>query len=203
MRVTTAVFGALAATVVAADEIRFNNIHKRIEPTKIIQVLEARGTPECTSAIYAFVDAVTGSDPLPTPPLELENWAATADLASSAADPCETLSVTGSIAPVYTSWYSSMESWRAAHMSEMRDVWHECTDIPLVSAEVQSILQSGGLCSSKLAELTSEGSGTAAATGTTGAGAGAATATPNFAPRETGMAFAAAAAAGFVFAAMQ
>ncbi|TKW51403.1 hypothetical protein CTA1_4388 [Colletotrichum tanaceti] len=80
MRVTTAIFGALAAAaaapVVAADDIRLNNIHKRIEPTKIIRMLEARCTPECTSAIYAFIDAVTGSDPIPTPPPALESWAA-------------------------------------------------------------------------------------------------------------------------------
>ncbi|KZL83083.1 hypothetical protein CI238_09324 [Colletotrichum incanum] len=191
MRVAAAILGALATLVVAADDIRLN-IHKRIEPTKIIQVIEARGTPECTSALFAFVEAVTGSDPLPTPPLELENWAATAALANSTIDPCATVSVTGSIGAVYTSWSNSVESWQTAHMSEMRDMWHECTDIPLVSAEVKSLLEAGSYCTSKLAELTSEASG-----------AEKTAASQNLAPKETGMAVAAAAAAGFVFAAMQ
>ncbi|GKT40540.1 uncharacterized protein ColSpa_00721 [Colletotrichum spaethianum] len=77
-------------------------------------------------------------------------------------------------------------------MSEMKEVWHECTDIPLVSAEVKSLLESGSFCTSKLAALTAEASG-AEKTATS----------QNLAPRETGMAVAAAAAAGFVFAAMQ
>ncbi|KAK2024116.1 hypothetical protein LX32DRAFT_643951 [Colletotrichum zoysiae] len=189
MRAATAVLGALAATVVTANDIRLN-LHKRIEPTKIVRVLEARGTPECTNAVYAFADAVTGSDPLPTPPFDLKEWAATADIATM--DPCATASVTGSIGAVYTSWSNSVESWQTAHMSEMREMWHECTDIPLVSAEVKSLLESGNLCTSKLAALTSEPSG-AQETATS----------QNLAPRETGMAVAAAAAAGFVFAAMQ
>ncbi|GKT63054.1 hypothetical protein ColTof4_05354 [Colletotrichum tofieldiae] len=190
MRVATAILGALA-TIVFADDIRLN-IHKRVEPTKIIQVIEARGTPECTSAVFAFAEAVTGSDPLPTPPLELESWAATAALANSTVDPCATVSVTGSIGAVYTSWSNSVESWQTAHMSEMRDMWHECTDIPLISAEVKSMLESGSFCTSKLAALTSEASG-----------AEKTAVSQNLAPRETGMAVAAAAAAGFVFAAMQ
>ncbi|WDK19456.1 hypothetical protein CGRA01v4_10743 [Colletotrichum graminicola] len=182
MRAATALLGALAATMVAANDIHLN-IHKRIEPTKIVKVIEARGTPECTNAYKAFAEAVTGSDPLPTPPFELEAWAATADLATSTTDLCATISVTGSIAPVYTSWSNSVMSWQTAHMSELRDFWHECTDIPAVSAEVKSLLEAGSFCTSRLAEITSEPS--------------------NMAPRETGMAVAAVAAAGFVFAAMQ
>ncbi|GKT89221.1 hypothetical protein Ct61P_07071 [Colletotrichum tofieldiae] len=177
MRVATAILGALA-TIVFADDIRLN-IHKRVEPTKIIQVIEARGTPECTSAVFAFAEA-------------LESWAATAALANSTVDPCATVSVTGSIGAVYTSWSNSVESWQTAHMSEMRDMWHECTDIPLISAEVKSMLESGSFCTSKLAALTSEASG-----------AEKTAVSQNLAPRETGMAVAAAAAAGFVFAAMQ
>ncbi|KAK2049122.1 hypothetical protein LZ31DRAFT_549773 [Colletotrichum somersetense] len=150
MRAATAVLGALAATVVTANDISLN-LHKRIEPTKIVRVLEARGTPECTNAIYAFADAVTGSDPLPTPPFDLQEWAATADIATATMDPCATASVTGSIGAVYTSWSNSVESWQTAHMSEIREMWHECTDIPLVSAEVKSLLESGNLCTSKLA----------------------------------------------------
>ncbi|GKT40539.1 uncharacterized protein ColSpa_00720 [Colletotrichum spaethianum] len=88
MRVATAILGAVAATVVTANDIRLK-IHKRIEPTKVIKVLEARGTPECTSAILAFAEAVTGSDPLPTPPIELEKWAATAAIANSTIDPAQ------------------------------------------------------------------------------------------------------------------
>ncbi|KAK1595578.1 uncharacterized protein LY79DRAFT_102058 [Colletotrichum navitas] len=183
MRAATALLGALAATMVAANDIHLNNIHKRIEPTKIVKVVEARGTPECTNAYKAFARAVTGSDPLPTPPFELEEWAVTADLATATVDPCATISVTGSIGAVYTSWSNSVESWQTAHMSEIRDFWHECTDIPAVSAEVKSLLESGNLCTSNLAAITSEPS--------------------NLAPRETGMAIAAAAAAGFAFAAMQ
>ncbi|KXH68428.1 hypothetical protein CSAL01_12371 [Colletotrichum salicis] len=152
MRVATVIFGALAATVAAVGDVHLQ-FHKRIEPTKIIKVLEARGTPECTNAVYAFASAVTGSDSLPTPNFALQEWAATASVANST----------------------------TAHMSEMRAVWHECTDIPIISAEVKSLLASGGYCSSKLAALTSEGAG----------------------PRETGMAVAAAAAAGFVYAATQ
>ncbi|KAK2052309.1 hypothetical protein LY76DRAFT_598704 [Colletotrichum caudatum] len=191
MRAATAVLGALAATVVTANDVRLN-LHKRIEPTKIVRVLEARGTPECTNAVHAFVEAVTGSDPLPTPPFDLQEWAATADVAAATMDPCATASVTGSIGAVYTSWSGSVESWQTAHMSEMREMWHECTDVPLVSAEVKSLLESGNLCTGKLAALTSEPSG-----------AQATAASQNLAPRETGMAVAAAAAAGFVFAAMQ
>ncbi|KAK1994186.1 hypothetical protein LX36DRAFT_660821 [Colletotrichum falcatum] len=192
MRAATVVLGALAATIVAANDIRLK-IHKRMEPTKIVRALEARGTPECTDAVKAFVEAVTGSDPLPTPPPDLQVWAATADLASITIDPCATVSVTGSIGPLYTSWSSSLESWQTAHMSEMREVWHQCTDIPAVSAEVKSLLESGAVCTSQLAALTGEPSA-----------AQATAVSQNLAPRETGMAVAAAAAAaGFVFAAMR
>ncbi|KAK1689658.1 hypothetical protein BDP55DRAFT_725798 [Colletotrichum godetiae] len=180
MRVTTVIFGALAATVAAVGDVHLQ-LHKRIEPTKIIKVLEARGTPECTNAVYAFASAVTGSDPLPTPNFALLEWAATASVANSTVDPCSTVSVTDSMSAQYTSWSNAVMSWQTAHMSEMRAVWHECTDIPIISAEVKSLLASGGYCSSKLAALTSEGAG----------------------PRETGMVVAAAAAAGFVYAAMQ
>ncbi|KAK1978937.1 hypothetical protein LZ30DRAFT_691038 [Colletotrichum cereale] len=74
------------------------------------------------------------------------------------------------------------------------DLGLTCTDIPLVSADVKSLLESGNFCTSKLAALTSEPSG-----------AQETAASQNPAPRETGMAVAAAAAAvaGFVFAAMQ
>ncbi|KXH25498.1 hypothetical protein CSIM01_09293 [Colletotrichum simmondsii] len=191
MRVATVIFGAFAATVAAAAGDVHLQLHKRIEPTKIIKVLEARGTPECTNAVYAFASAVTGSDPLPTPNFALQEWAATASLANGTVDPCSTISVTDSMSAQYTSWSNAVESWQTAHMSEMRAVWHECTDIPIIAAEVKSLLASGGYCSTKLAALTSEG-----AAGATGTSKGAA-------PRETGMAVAAAAAAGFVYAAMQ
>ncbi|OHE98493.1 hypothetical protein CORC01_06284 [Colletotrichum orchidophilum] len=205
MRVATVILGALAATAAAAGDVHLK-LNKRIEPTKIIQVLEARGTPECTNALKAFVDAVTGSDPLPTPPADLEEWAATAAIANSAVDPCSTVSVTDSMSAVYTSWSNALMSWQTAHMSEMRNAWHECTDIPIISAEVKGLLASGGYCSSRLAALTSEATGAEAteakATGAAATGA-ATTASQNAGPKETGIAVAAVAAAGFVFAAMQ
>ncbi|WYZ42446.1 hypothetical protein EsH8_VI_000145 [Colletotrichum jinshuiense] len=187
MRAATMILGALAATVFAAGDVRLNNLHKRIEPTKIIHVIEARGTPECTNAASTFLRALTGSDPLPTPPYALETWAATAQYANATLDPCSTISVTDSMSAIYTSYSSAVESWQTAHMSEMKEFWHQCTDIPIISAQVKSLLASGGYCSSKLAALTSEPS----------------SASQNIGPRETGMAVAAAAAAGFAFAAMQ
>ncbi|KAF9873110.1 hypothetical protein CkaCkLH20_09273 [Colletotrichum karsti] len=85
-------------------------------------------------------------------------------------DPCSFPTVTGSAGSVVTSYSSALESWKDAHVTELRSIWQACSDAPAFSSVIAQY--GSALCSTVLVEITSAdasnatGTATATATGT-------------------------------------
>ncbi|KAI5458307.1 hypothetical protein BGZ63DRAFT_407592 [Mariannaea sp. PMI_226] len=113
----------------------------------------------------------------PTPAQSLANFI-DHQITSTVTASCVVPSVTGSLASEYTSFMSDLSSWYLSYSSAYASVIKACSDVPQVTSEFATY--TSDFCS----ELKWERA--------TGSG--------NAAPRETGMAMAAAAMAGFVVA---
>lgn len=129
--------------------------------------LEARDETACASVWMAHSTIV---DDFPSEPTALATET-NLDI-PQITDPCVFPSITGQAGQIITSYSSALQSWQDAHITEIRDIYSACSDVP----EVASALDAYGsaICSTALAVLTS-GDATATAT-TTGSGS-AATAT--------------------------
>ncbi|KAK1544001.1 hypothetical protein CPAR01_04634 [Colletotrichum paranaense] len=136
--------------------------------------LEARGKTACASVWMAHSTIV---DDFPTEPTALATET-NLDI-PQITDPCVFPSITGQAGQIITSYSSALQSWQDAHITEIRDIYSACSDVP----EVASALDAYGsaICSTALAVLTS-GDATATATGSgsaataTGTASGAASA---------------------------
>ncbi|KAK0376398.1 hypothetical protein CMEL01_09253 [Colletotrichum melonis] len=136
--------------------------------------LEARDKTACASVWMAHSTIV---DDFPTEPTALATET-NLDI-PQITDPCVFPSITGQAGQIITSYSSALQSWQDAHITEIRDIYSACSDVP----EVASALDAYGsaICSTALAVLTS-GDATATATGSgsaataTGTASGAASA---------------------------
>ncbi|KAK1715125.1 hypothetical protein BDP67DRAFT_511723 [Colletotrichum lupini] len=119
--------------------------------------LEARDKTACASVWMAHSTIV---DDFPTEPTALATET-NLDI-PQITDPCVFPSITGQAGQIITSYSSALQSWQDAHITEIRDIYSACSDIP----EVASALDAYGsaICSTALAVLTS-GDATATATG--------------------------------------
>ncbi|KAI3557106.1 hypothetical protein CABS01_10346 [Colletotrichum abscissum] len=119
--------------------------------------LEARDKTACASVWMAHSTIV---DDFPTEPTALATET-NLDI-PQITDPCVFPSITGQAGQIITSYSSALQSWQDAHITEIRDIYSACSDVP----EVASALDAYGsaICSTALAVLTS-GDATATATG--------------------------------------
>ena len=109
--------------------------------------LQARGTPECTSAASSLLPRITD---FPLPPSEVEEYLATAEFTIT--DACKDPEITGDIGSQFSSWASEYTSWQQSHISDFRALWQACSDVP----EVASVVPTGtDACSSVVAAITS------------------------------------------------
>ncbi|KAK7438811.1 hypothetical protein CaCOL14_008371 [Colletotrichum acutatum] len=131
--------------------------------------LEARDETACASVWMAHSTIV---DDFPTEPTALATET-NLDI-PQITDPCVFPSITGQAGQIITSYSSALQSWQDAHITEIRDIYSACSDVP----EVASALDAYGsaICSTALAVLTS-GDATATATATGSGSAATATGT--------------------------
>ncbi|KAJ0299144.1 hypothetical protein COL5a_007500 [Colletotrichum fioriniae] len=131
--------------------------------------LEARDETACASVWMAHSTIV---DDFPSEPTALATET-NLDI-PQITDPCVFPSITGQAGQIITSYSSALQSWQDAHITEIRDIYSACSDVP----EVASALDAYGsaICSTALAVLTS-GDATATATATGSGSAATATGT--------------------------
>ncbi|KAK1991042.1 hypothetical protein LX36DRAFT_543953, partial [Colletotrichum falcatum] len=103
----------------------------------------------CNSVATSVLPRIT--DGAPTPPADVAAYLA---LSATITDPCVNPTITGSVGSAYSTYASSLTSWRNDHMSDFRAVWQACSDVP----GVVDVLPTGtGQCSSLVAQITSAG----------------------------------------------
>ncbi|OHE96881.1 hypothetical protein CORC01_07848 [Colletotrichum orchidophilum] len=135
-------------------------------------LLDARDEAACASVYMAHSTIVDDFPELPTA------LATETDLdIPQITNPCDFPSVTGAAGQVITSYSSALQSWQDAHITEIREIFSACSDVPEVSSALNEY--GSAVCSTALAVLTSaDATATASATATaTGSGSAAATAT--------------------------
>ncbi|KAI3536354.1 hypothetical protein CSPX01_10803 [Colletotrichum filicis] len=146
-----------AAAATSAIAFEMSSTLPRILHRAGNDALEARDKTACASVWMAHSTIV---DDFPTEPTALATET-NLDI-PQITDPCVFPSITGQAGQIITSYSSALQSWQDAHITEIRDIYSACSDVP----EVASALDAYGsaICSTALAVLTS-GDATATATG--------------------------------------
>ncbi|KAK1674104.1 hypothetical protein BDP55DRAFT_188434 [Colletotrichum godetiae] len=149
-------FAAAAAT--GAMAIDMSGSLPRVLRRAGNDALEARDETACASVYMAHSTIIDDFPALPTA-LATETGFDIPQIT----DPCVMPSITGAAGQIITSYSSALQSWQDAHITEIRELYSACSDVP----EVASALNSYGsaVCSTALADLTSADA-TATATGT-------------------------------------
>lgn len=118
-------------------------------PTHVARAvdLQARSTPECTSAASSLLSRITD---WPTPPSDVEEFISTADITQT--DACKDPEITGSIGDEFSSWAAEYSAWQEDHVSDFRALWQACSDVPEVASAIPTGTEA---CSSLVAKITS------------------------------------------------
>ncbi|KXH44337.1 hypothetical protein CSIM01_08117 [Colletotrichum simmondsii] len=93
--------------------------------------LEARDETACASVWMAHSTIV---DDFPTEPTALATET-NLDI-PQITDPCVFPSITGQAGQIITSYSSALQSWQDAHITEIRDIYSACSDVPEVAPNV-------------------------------------------------------------------
>ncbi|KAF7553033.1 hypothetical protein G7Z17_g3887 [Cylindrodendrum hubeiense] len=150
--------------------------------------IDERDTAECSSVALSLLPSLID---VPTPDSSLVDFLASQTQVATATDPCQMPAITGSMADEYSSYFSDLFSWYDEHTAEFSSVLAACSDVPAIKSQLDILPESVTSCS----KIT-----WASATGNS---ASSETTSGNAAPRQTGMAVAAAAMAGLVVVGMQ
>lgn len=142
MQFTSLTFLSLALTAVSSSA---NAFELPAHPGVVARAIEARGTDVCTSAASTIVPKLAD---MPTPPAALSRYMETASVTQT--DPCVDPVITGSVGSEYSSYATAYTSWVNAHMSDLRDLWKACSDVPSVVNPTDT-----DDCSSMVASITS------------------------------------------------
>ncbi|KAM5349651.1 hypothetical protein ACJ41O_006156 [Fusarium nematophilum] len=156
--------------------------------------LHDRGVTEC----FSVADEIFSSWSTDYP--EVESTVADFIAEQTVTDPCVVPLVTGSLAEEYTSFMSALEDWAADHGDDFSSLTEACSGVTEVSSEIGDMLTRAFCGEFKWASETGSPSSDDDNDGDSSDSSNSESETDNSAPRETGMAMAAAAIAGFVMA---
>ena len=145
MQLSTLVLGIVASAAGSASAYELP-----LHPAHMVRAvnLQARDTPACTEAASTLLPKVTD---YPEPPKDVQDFLLTADV--TVTDACELPEVTGSIGEEFSSWASEYSAWQSDHVSDFRELWHACSDVPEVAAAIPT--HTTEACSSFVAQITS------------------------------------------------
>ncbi|KAK7428423.1 hypothetical protein QQZ08_005042 [Neonectria magnoliae] len=156
--------------------------------------LDQRDLQECSSVAVKLLPSLAG---IPTPDSSLSEFIAEQTQLATITDGCEIPAVTGSLTSEYSSWASELASWYQEHTGDLSSLVEACSDVPEVKSRLDQLPGGLTVCTSLVQPTETSGSSD------DDSDSDAQTASGNAAPRQTGMAVAAAAMAGMVIAGIQ
>ncbi|KAF5019225.1 hypothetical protein F66182_8766 [Fusarium sp. NRRL 66182] len=108
-----------------------------------LERLEKRDTEECASVAQEILPELTN---VPTPDDSLLSFIASQTQAATVTGACVFPAVTGSLAAEYTSYVSSLSSWYGDQKDAMSSLVEACSDVPEVSAQIESVRKYATTC---------------------------------------------------------